>query len=333
MRMKKNLIALMMAMFLAGRGQAQVRIDTSQFVTNNRQLYSVVVSQQDKIVYARYFNAKTADVLFNNQSLTKSVVSLLIGIAIDKGYIRSVDEKIVDFFPELKQDTDKRKREVTIREIMNQASGLWHEDLQNLGGYLKLSAQYVYTLKAPMVSEPGKVFHYNNAASHLLSVIISKSTGMGTLQFAQKYLFGPLGIKNVQWDKMNDGYYDGCGLLSVHLSTGDMNKIGTLLLHQGYYNNKRIVPQAWIDQTLKPSIFYHTPWGFTGSTYALCWYHYNYKDTPVTYGLGWGGQFIFIIPAKKAVITVNESVDDATAIRASNLFLDKIFPLIYEGLK
>ena len=296
--MTKNLIVLMMATLLAGRGHAQAGIDTSQYVKNNRQLYSVVVSQNDQIVYARYFNGKSARELFNNQSLTKSVVSLLIGIAIDKGYIKSADEKIVDFFPQLKQDTDKRKQDITIREIMNQASGLWHEDLQNLGSYLKLPNPSDYILKAPLVSGPGKIFHYNNAASHLLSVIITKSTEMTTLKFAQKYLFGPLGIKNVQWDKMNDGYYDGCGLLSVHLSTEDMNTIGSLLLHNGFFNNKRIVPQKWIAETLHPAVFYQTPWGFTGSTYALCWYHYNYKGTPVTYGLGWAVYFCY--PGKKS---------------------------------
>src|ERR1700761_1812887 len=134
-------------------------------------------------------------------------------------------------------------------------------------------------------------------------------------------------------DKMNDGYYDGCGLLSVQLPTTDMNRIGSLLLHKGYYNSKSVVPEKWIAEILYPAIFYNTPWGFEGSTYALCYYHYNFSCTPVVYGLGWGGQFVFIIPDKKAVITVNESIDDATAIRASNLFLGKIFPMIYKQLK
>ncbi|HVV55799.1 MAG TPA: hypothetical protein VHC47_10760, partial [Mucilaginibacter sp.] len=101
----------------------------------------------------------------------------------------------------------------------------------------------------------------------------------------------------------------------------------------GRYMDKQVVPQKWIAQILHPAIFYHTPWGFNGSTYALCWYHYNYDHTQITYGLGWGGQFVFVIPAKKAVISTNESIADITAIKASNLFLDKIFPLVYKQLK
>jgi CubicO group peptidase (beta-lactamase class C family) len=330
---KKAMLTFSICLLLLHTVHSQIITDNSVYVKNNRQLYSIVVSQNDQIVCNQYFNGKSSQDLFNNQSLTKSVISLLMGIAIDKGYIASVDEKIIKYFPQLKQDTDKRKQKITIRQVMNQASGLWHEDLIRLRQYLSLPDPSDYTLKQPLVSEPGKVFHYNNAATHLLSVIITKATGMSTLEFARKYLFGPLDIKNVKWDKMADGYYDGCGLLSVQLPTQDMNRIGTLLLHEGYFNGKSVVPEKWIAEILNPTIFYNTPWGFNGSTYALCWYHYNYNGTPVTYGLGWGGQFVFVIPAKKAVISTNESINDMTAIKASSLFLNKIFSLVYQQLK
>jgi CubicO group peptidase (beta-lactamase class C family) len=331
--MRKALIIFLILALRVSLGYTQIILDTLNAVKANRQLYAIVVSQNDKIVYKEFFNGKTAQDAFNNQSLTKSVVSLLIGIAIDKGYISSVDEKIVKYFPQFKQDTDKRKLDITIRQVMNQASGLWHEDLDNLNKYFAIANPSSYVVTAPLVSDPGKVFHYNNAATHLLSAIITKSTGMSTLQFANKYLFSPLNIKNVRWDKMNDGYYDGCGLLSVYLHTQDMNKIASLLLHNGYYNNTSIVSEKWIKQILNPDIFYQTPWGFQGSAYALCWYHYSYKGMPVTYALGWGGQFAFVIPGKNAVITDNESVENATAIQAAAVFLDKIFPLIYQQLK
>jgi len=190
--MKKIFLLLLSITLVTQSGFTQINIDTSRFVKDNRQLYSVVVSQNDKIIYNQYFNGKTGADLFNNQSLTKSVMSLLIGIAIDKGYITSVDQKIIKYFPELADDTDKRKQDITIREIMNQASGLWHEDLTRMDKYFALDNPYEYVLAQPLVSEPGKVFHYNNAATHILSVILTKATGMNTLAFASKYLFGPL---------------------------------------------------------------------------------------------------------------------------------------------
>lgn len=330
--MKKILLFLSFTIFVTQTGFAQIKIDTSRFVKNNRQLYSVVVQQNDKIIYNHYFNGKSNTDLFNNQSLTKSVMSLLIGIAIDKGYITSVDEKIVKYFPELAKDTDKRKQAITIRQIMNQASGLWHEDLTRMDKYFALDNPYEYVLKQPLVTGPGKVFHYNNAATHILSVILTKATGMTTLGFANKCLFGPLDIQNVKWGIMKDGYYDGCGLLSVQMATMDMTRIMLLLLHNGDYKGKNVVSPKWINQLLHPTIFYNTPWGFEGSTYALCFYHFNYKDTPVTYALGWGGQFSFVIPGKNAVVSVNESIDDATAIKASIAFLNGVFPLLYRML-
>lgn len=331
--MKKALLLFFLIVFISAAVHSQIKIDTSAYVQSNKQLYSVVVSQNDKIIFSQYFNGKNRDDLYNNQSLTKSVMSLLIGIAIDKGYISSVDEKIVKYFPQLKDDTDKRKQDITIRQIMNQASGLWHEDVRNMRQYLILQNPSDYVLQQPLVSEPGKVFYYSNAATHLLSVILTKATGMPTLEFAEKYLFGPLGIQHVHWYKMFDGYYDGAGLYSVELPTEDMNKIGSLLLHKGYYNHKSVVPEKWIEEILQPTIFHKTPWGFNGSTYALCFYHFNYNGTLITYGLGWGGQHVFVIPGKRAVISVNESIDDATAIKAENLFLTKIFPLIYNQVK
>src|ERR1700744_5451501 len=222
---------------------AQINTDTISSIKNNPGIYSLLVSQNNKLICQQYFNGHTDHELFNNQSLTKSVMSLLIGIAIDKGYIKSVDGKIVKYFPELGTDSDKRKQTITIRQIMNQASGLWHEDLGpngNLGKYLNFPNPSGYVINAPLGSEPGMVFHYNNAASHLLSVILTKATGMSTLDFANKYLFGPLGIKDVKWGKMKDGYYDGCGLLSVQLHTADMNKIGFLLLNKGKYEGKSV---------------------------------------------------------------------------------------------
>jgi CubicO group peptidase (beta-lactamase class C family) len=330
--MKKASLVLFLTALLSV-AHAQLRIDTCRYVKKNKQLYSVVISQNDKIVFSQYFNGKTDTTLYNNQSLTKSVMSLLIGIAIDKGYISSVDEQLVKYFPQLKDDTDKRKQIITIRQIMNQASGLWHEDVRNMRQYLVLQDPTDYVLKQPLVSEPGKVFYYSNAATHLLSAIVTKATGMTTFDFAMKYLFGPLGIQRLQWYKMFDGYYDGCGLYSAEMSTSDINKIGSLLLHKGHYNGKTIISKKWIAELLNPAIYYNTPWGFNGSTYALCFYHYKYHGTPITYGLGWGGQHVFVIPAKKAVISVNESINDATAIKAENLFLNKIFPIIYQQLK
>jgi len=310
---------------------AQSPIDTLTYLKESPNVYAILLAKNDKVIFEKYYNHHTENDLFNDQSLTKSVVSLLVGIAIDKGYIKSVDEPVSDFFPEIKSDTDKRKQAITIRQVMNQASGFYHEE--GMFAYLQLPDPSGYVIKAPLTAEPGKAFRYSNAATHLLSVILTKSTGIDTRAFATKFLFGPMGITDFDWKKLNDGYYDGAGLLSIRLRAGDMLKIGLLVLHNGRYGSKQLVPEKWISQILEPQIVYHTELGLPGSMYGLCWYHANYHGTKVIYGQGWGGQHVFVIPTLNAVAVLNENTADETAIMQENNFFSQVFPLLFKQLK
>lgn len=319
--------------FISVSVKSQFSFDTSSYIHSNPAIYSLVVSVKDTIVYAKSFNGKKNDNLFNNQSLTKSIEAVLIGIAIDKGYIRSLNTKIADILHILKNDPDKRKLNITIGDVMNQASGLWHENLEQMSFYLELDNPSGYVLKQPLASDPGKELHYNNAASHLLSVILSKVTGQTTFDFARKYLFEPLDIHQVEWPKMKDGYYDGSGLLSVRLSTIDINKIGSMLLHEGRYKGVQVVSRKWVQTLLEPLNTYPAPWGLPNTTYALCFYHKMYNENALIYGMGWGGQFLLLIPGLNTVISINQAVNDQTAIQQSAIFWGKIFPLIFEKIK
>ncbi len=331
--MKKHLFTCLLLLFVSMAGYAQIKPDTSFYIKNNKAIYGLVITKNNKVVYQQFFNGKTDHTLFNEQSLTKSVISLLIGIAIDKGYISSLDESIGKYFPQLAKDKDARKQNITIGQLMNQSSGLYHEDLNDLKGYLGRKDPSGYVLKQGLVSEPGAVFYYSNAASHLLSVILTKSTGMPTFDFAKKFLFEPMDIHEVDWAKMNDGFYDGSGLLSVRMHTLDMAKIGALLLNNGFYGSKRLIPSKWIKMLNHPDNVFNTEWGFKNSTYALCWYHFNYQGSDITYALGWGGQFLMVIPKYKAVIVINQRIEDADAIMQSVRFVDKIFPVLYADVK
>jgi len=329
----KSLLFTILLVVSAGALRAQFAFDTSAAVKNVPGLYSILITKHDGLVYSHYFNGGSAETLFNDQSLTKSIGAILIGIAIDKGFIPSVDEPISRWFPSLKTDTDGRKATITLREVMNQASGLYHEDLTRLGYYLSLDDPSGRVLSAPLAGEPGKAWVYNNAASHLLSVILTKSTGMDTRTFAAKFLFTPLGITTFEWMKMRDGFYDGSGLLSIRLHSADLLKIGSLLLHEGKYNGQSIVSGGWVEAIMQPTVIYPAGWGFHSSTYALDWYHAEVDGVKFTYGMGWGGQFLVVIPSLSAVVVVNESVADATAIRQSVNFQSRLFPLLLAELR
>jgi CubicO group peptidase (beta-lactamase class C family) len=329
----KRCILFVVICFIVLNAFAQTPLDTLGYLQNNKNVYGLIVEQDNQTLYKKYFNNYNSDSLFNDQSLTKSVVSILIGIAIDKGFISSVDEKIVDYFSGLKNDSDARKQNITIRDIMNQASGLYHEDLPHLYLYLKLPNPSSYVLQQPMVDAPGATWHYNNAASHLLSVILTKATKMSTYDFAKKMLFEPLGITRSDWMKMNDGYYDGSGLLSMRLNTEALIKIGELILNNGRHGSKQIVSEKWVQQLLHPVKKYQSYWGFPQSDYALCFYHFKYQQTNIMYGMGWGGQFIVIIPSLNAVIAINQNIADTNAVKQSIAFQQQVFPVIFNMLK
>jgi CubicO group peptidase (beta-lactamase class C family) len=314
---------------------AQTTQDTTTPLRKLPGLYSIVLSVKDTLKYNQHFNGTKEEDVFDDQSLTKSIGSLLIGIAIDKGLISSPDEKLVHWFPQLKNDPDKRKQDITLRQVMNQASGLYHEDLERINGiadFLALPDPAGFVLQAPLLSTPGSVFHYNNAATHLLSLILTKSCGTDILSFAKKNLFDPLGITTLQWEKMKDGYYDLSGLQNIRLRTTDLIKIGSLLLHEGRYGQQQVLPRQWVTQILHPDTLYRTEWGFHPSRYGLCWYHITYKGQEMIYGMGWGGQFLIVVPGFQMVMAVNQSHEDENAVRHSGRFTEAIFPLFFDAL-
>lgn len=333
--MQKTFVALLFTctLYLSTKAQAHLSpIDTLHLDAWSG-LYNIVVSVNDSIRYNKHFNStKDADV-FDDQSLTKSMGSLLIGIALDKGLIPSLDTKLTTWFPQLKTDKDKRKQEITLREVMNQASGLRHEDLDKpngIGEFLSRQDMAGFVLDAPMITDPGTTFHYNNAATHLLGIILTRASGMDVLTFAKKNLLDPLDITAVEWAKAKDGYYDLSGLENIRLRTADWTKIGALLLHEGRYHQKQIVPAKWIARIIHPEVHYATPWGFHGSQYGLCWYHIRYKGKEMVYGLGWGGQFLIVVPGLQMVLAINQTKEDQNAIRRAGHFLESVFPVFFD---
>ncbi len=166
-------------------------------------------------------------------SATKSITGTLIGIAIDKGLIDSVDHKLLDFFPDRTfANVDTQKQSITLRHVLSMSSGLdWpHNGLNEyLEPGMEASKDWVqFVLDRPMAAAPGSVFVYNSGGSHLLSAVIQKATGMSALDFAQKHLFAPLGITNVTWATDPQGINFGAANLAM--SPRDMAKLGYLYL-------------------------------------------------------------------------------------------------------
>lgn len=180
--------------------------------------------------------------------MTKSVVSALVGIAIDKGYIKSLDQSIWDFFPKDKTAAmDNRKAAITLRHLMNHTSGLGIKDPEL--ALLSVSGETVvqHLLDSPMLAAPGEAYAYLDGNAHLVSALLQQATKLTALEFARNNLFKPLGITNVDWAVDAEGVnFGGAGLA---ISAQDIARIGYLYLHDGLWNGQQIVSSEWVKQS------------------------------------------------------------------------------------
>lgn len=230
---------------------------------------------------------------WNVRAVTKSIVSVLTGICLDKGYITSLDEKILDYFPEYTGINVENKRNTTIRHLLTMTSGIKSIEENNMALKLIRSGDWAeFILNLEQEKQPGKEFCYNSADAHLLSVILSKASGMDLLDFARKYLFGPLDIENVLWEKDSKGYRFGGG--NLFLSPVDMLKTGMAVLNKGVVNGSEIIPADWIADSLKKSNKISEDYD-----YGYYWY---IKDEKIYSASGAGGQKIYIIPGFNLVV-------------------------------
>ena len=233
-------------------------------------------------------------------SATKSFISALVGIAIQEGFLESVDQKVINFFPERTiKNLNARKRDITIEHLLTMTPG-YQWDMGD-GSRMRESQDPVqYVLDKPMVAAPGRVYNYGDGASHLLSAILTQVTGLTTLEFAQQYLFTPLGITDVSWESKEDVNFGGSGL---YLTPRDMAKFGSLYLNEGRWGEKQVVPAKWVAHSTRT---YVRGEGYIAETEAyIDGYGYQWWTVPesgVFYASGMNEQRIYVIPELDMVV-------------------------------
>lgn len=214
---------------------------------------SVLVVRHGTIVFEAYRNGYDQDTKHHLQSTTKSFSSMLIGIALHEGFLSSVDQKLVDLLPNHTiANMDARKQRITLEHLLTMSDGMdWHEldypytDARNTLGQMWASTDAVqHILDRPMAREPGEAWAYNSGTSILLGGILEEATGRDVLGFAHEYLFDPLGIDDVQWDRAPGGHYHTDG--GLYLTPRDMARFGYLMLHGGTWDGQEIVSPDWV---------------------------------------------------------------------------------------
>jgi CubicO group peptidase (beta-lactamase class C family) len=240
-----------------------------------------------------------ADRTTNVKSVAKSIISLLVGIAIDQGHLRTVRQPIADFFPGyFTRRPDPAKESITIQDLLTMRAGLASTSRGNYGRWVLSDNWVEFALGRPLVEAPGGEMIYSTGSSHLLSVILTRATGMSTREFAEKNLFQPLGIRVGGWDRDPQGYYLGGN--NMALSPSALLKIGTMVMNMGVYNGEQIVPRAWITESMQVYTRSH----FNPYDYGYGWWQRELNGYTVQFAWGNGGQYILMIPALKAVVGI-----------------------------
>ena len=265
-------------------------------------LRSLLMSVDGKVVEERYFHGAQRSSWANLKSVSKSVLSILIGIAIDRGYVKGVRQTIGNFFPEyLGQSADPAKEGITLEDLLTMRSGLETTSRWNYGRWVQSSNWVRHVLTRPMVDVPGGRMIYSTGNSHLLSAVLTKATGMSTFEFARRHLAEPLGITIRPWLRDPQGIYFGGN--EMHLTPRAMLKIGELYLSRGRLGNQQVVSEVWIRESLKP----RTRSRWSRREYGYGWWIGALDGHETYYGYGHGGQFIFIVPDLKLTAVTTSS--------------------------
>ena len=262
-------------------------------------LYSLLVVKNGHLVAEDYFNDGSVDQKDRLQSVTKSFTSALVGIAIEEGCISSVDQKILDFYPEVAgRITDPRKEEITIQNLLEMRGGYPNEeDDQALWDGL-LSGYYPRLIEDfPLVSDPGTQFHYSNLSSNWLGIIVDRSCGMSMKAYAEENLFSYLDVEPGEWGQDAEGHNNGCG--DLHLTPRAAAKFGQLYLNDGIFDGTQIVPAAWVDASFQThsvnETFVKRVGDFRDIGYGYQWWSANAGDHHVNFAWGHGGQLIVLV--------------------------------------
>ena len=269
-------------------------------------LHSLTASHGGAIVFEYYARGHSATRAANVKSASKSIISALTGVAIERGLIKSVDQPISAFFPELNKDADPRKRAITVEHLLTMRTGLESTSGRNYGRWVTSRNWVAHALARPMVTDPGTAMQYSTGTSHILSALLTRVAKTSTRQFAQSALGTPLGIQIARWPQDPQGIYFGGN--DMLLTPRQMVAFGELYLHRGRVNAQQVVPAAWVDASCVP----RTSSRFDpGREYGYGWWIDEVGGHTACYAWGYGGQFILVFRDLDLVVAVTSSTADS----------------------
>jgi len=269
---------------------------------------ALLVLRNGYLVGEEYYNGYGRNVPHQLWSVTKSFLSALVGIALDKGLIDDIDDKVMDYFPEYSYTgMDPRFNDITIRNLLAMRMGIDREQ-NNLISVVTKDNWIRETFNLPLLYDPGTKFSYNSLHSLLLSAIITKVSGMTSREFAENYLTGPMGIKISSWGSDPQG--NTIGGYDLYMTPREMAVLGYLYLNGGVIDGQRIISREWIDLSWQKTCLTDGSWGVLEEyNYGYHWWIGKMQGCDLFIAWGMGGQFIFCVPEHDLIVVVTSNPD------------------------
>ncbi|OGI07315.1 MAG: hypothetical protein A2Y40_03370 [Candidatus Margulisbacteria bacterium GWF2_35_9] len=275
--------------------------------SRNFEIHSLLIIRNQNIIFERYGIKKeteeqclpTTSHLIH--SCTKAIISALIGIAIEQGYIKSVHEAVLPYFKDFQpENMTEGKARITIEHVLTMRSGLaWGESDREESDFMKAPIPVKYVLDQKLKYTPGEVFNYSSGNVHILAGLLHRATGMKPLDFAINNLFIPLGIKTPPWLEDSNGTNYGC--FGISMTARDMAKFAYLFINKGQVGEKQIIPESWVKATLSS----HTKSNWTKEDFGYLWWIPNGLMASI---VGAFGQNTYILPHHNMIVTFNANM-------------------------
>jgi CubicO group peptidase (beta-lactamase class C family) len=276
--------------------QLKLAIDKLEKISG---IKSIVLGRNGVIAAEEYYNGGGADIIHDVRSVTKSVMGLLVGLAIQEGHIQSVDQTVGEFLVGTLVDTlEQEKAEITIEQLLTMSCGLeWHEldGGNSYGEWYYSDDQIMWVLEQAFIHDPGNGFNYNTGSTHLLSAILTQTTGEKALAFAQSHLLEPIGIEQSDWTTISKPEVLNNGGAGLKISPHAMFTIGNFALNAGVWNQTQIVPAEWVNNCISEQNTTDNAIPYS-SHYGYLWWLGQAHGHDHFFAMGWGGQFIVCVP-------------------------------------
>lgn len=257
------------------------------------------------------------------KSASKSLLSALVGIALDRGWIGGLEARLGELLPDYTADLPEPKRRIALVDLLSMQAGLASTSREHYGAWVSTDDWTAAALTRPMESEPGSEYIYSTGNTHLVSAILTEATGRSTLELAREVLLEPVGMEIHAWQRSPEGYYFGGN--NLRMTPRDLARLGQLYLQEGRWNGRQVVPASWVERSTRR---HAEGWPERYGAYGWFWWLPREDPRDSFAAIGYGGQFLYVVPELRMLVVMTSTLEGKGAAwdrRAFGVFREDLF--------